>query len=139
MFALILLIVLTTAGCDMGSHAAGVYAPDTRAIVRVDYDYNGDGRIDVRTYMRNGIPARLEGDTNGDGVVDRWEYYDGSGALLRIGGSTQGDGREDTWVRTVGEERHVVDDLIRLEVRRILPRVRAFVDVLGEYLREIRL
>ena len=107
MFALIILILLTTAGCEIAPHASGVYAPETRVIVRVDYDYDGDGRIDVRTYMRNGIPTRLEGDTNGDGVVDRWEYYDASGALLRIGGSTEGDGREDTWVRTVGEERHV--------------------------------
>lgn len=107
MFGLILLIVLTTASCSNASHATGVYAPDSRAITRVDYDYNGDGRIDVRTYMRNGRPTRLEGDTNGDGIVDRWEYYDASGALLRIGGSTESDGREDTWVRTMGEERHV--------------------------------
>jgi hypothetical protein len=106
-FSIIILILLTTAGCSGAPHAGGVYAPDTRALVRVDYDYDGDGRVDVRTYMRNGIAARLEGDTNGDGVVDRWEYYDPSGALLRIGGSTEGDGREDTWVRTVGGERHV--------------------------------
>jgi hypothetical protein len=107
LFFVFFLLVLTIAGCQIGPHASGVYAPDTRALVRVDYDYDGDGRIDVRTYMRNGVPTRLEGDTNGDGVVDRWEYYDGSGALLRIGGSTEDDGREDTWVRSTGEERHV--------------------------------
>jgi hypothetical protein len=102
-----LLLLVVEAGCSMPPHASGVYAPDTRAIVRVDYDYDGDGRIDVRTYMRHGKPARLEGDSNGDGLVDRWEYYDASGSLLRIGGSSEGDGREDTWVRTAGDERHV--------------------------------
>jgi hypothetical protein len=106
-FSLILLILLTTAGCSAAPHASGVYAADTRAVIRVDYDYNGDGAIDVRTYMRDGVPVRLEGDTNGDGLVDRWEYYDGSGELIRIGGSTEADGREDMWVRTVGAERHV--------------------------------
>jgi hypothetical protein len=85
----------------------GVYAPDTRTLVRLDYDYNGDGRVDVRTYVRGGTPTRLEGDTDGDGLVDRWEYYAASGELLRIGGSTEADGREDVWVRMGGGERHV--------------------------------
>ena len=107
MIQILLLMLMTAAGCSSQPHAAGVYAPDTRAIVRVDYDYNGDGRVDVRTYMRDGRPTRLEGDTNADGLVDRWEYYDAAGALSRIGGSTIGDGREDTWVRTAGDERHV--------------------------------
>jgi hypothetical protein len=107
MFPVLLLLTLTWAGCSTQPHAAGVYTPDSRTLVRLDYDYNGDGQIDVRTYMRDGMPTRLEGDVDGDGVVDRWEYYDASGALLRIGASTEGDGREDTWVRTVGQERHV--------------------------------
>jgi hypothetical protein len=57
--------------------------------------------------MRDGKPTRLEGDTNADGLVDRWEYYDAAGALIRIGGSSAGDGREDTWARTNGDERHI--------------------------------
>jgi hypothetical protein len=107
LFAILLLVLMTAAGCSTQPRAAGVYAPGTRALVRVDFDYDGDGRIDVRTYMRDGTPTRLEGDTNGDGLVDRWEYYDASGALTRVGGSTAGDGREDTWLRAVGDERHV--------------------------------
>ena len=85
----------------------GVYAHDSRALVRLDYDYDGNGRIDVRTYMRGSKPMRLEADANGDGFVERWEYYDVNGALLRIGGSTQGDGREDTWMRIDGRQRIV--------------------------------
>ena len=86
---------------------AGVYAHDSRALVRLDYDHDGDGRIDVRTYMRSGRPVRLEADSNADGLVERWEYYDSTGTLLRIGGSTQDDGREDTWVRAEGVRRFV--------------------------------
>lgn len=93
--------------CSGPARAFGVYTHDTRVLVRVDYDYNGDGLIDVRTYMRGGRPVRLEGDTNGDGRVDRWEYYGASGELRRLGTSAQHDGREDTWVRTVDQERHV--------------------------------
>lgn len=85
-------------GCSGPERAFGVYAHDTRVLLRVDYDYDGDGAIDVRTYMRGGRPVRLEGDADGDGRVDRWEYYGPSGDLRRIGASSQHDGREDTWV-----------------------------------------
>ena len=104
---LLLLAVLLVAGCSTPARVHGVYAHDTRTLVRLDYDYNADGVIDVRTYMRGGVPVRLEGDANGDGRIDRWEYYSPGGELLRVGGSTQGDGREDTWARVVGGETHV--------------------------------
>jgi hypothetical protein len=104
-----LCFVLAIAACSRAprERVSGVYAHDSRALVRLDHDYDGDGRIEVRTYMREGRPVRLEGDGNGDHVVDRWEYYGHNGELLRIGGSTQGDGREDTWVRVEGDRRIV--------------------------------
>jgi hypothetical protein len=54
--------------------------------------------------MREGRPVRLEADKDGDGRIDRWEYYDGAGQLRRVGESSQRDGREDTWVSTSGAE-----------------------------------
>ena len=42
-----------------------IYDPATRELVRLDYDINGDGRIDVRTYMAGGRPVRLEGGAQG--------------------------------------------------------------------------
>lgn len=99
--------MLTLGGCTAPSRARGVYTHDTRVLVRLDYDYNADGLIDVRTYMRDGRPVRLEGDTDGDGRVDRWEYYGAAGELLRIGASSEDDGRVDTWIRTSADERHV--------------------------------
>jgi len=68
------------------------------AIRRLDYDTNRDGLIEMRTYLVDGRAARLEADGNGDGVIDRWEYYGADGSLTRIGTSTASDGREDTWV-----------------------------------------
>lgn len=102
-----LFVVLLLTGCSSPARVYGVYAHDTRVLLRLDYDYNADGVIDVRTYMRNGAPVRLEGDANGDGRIDRWEYYSSAGELLRVGGSTQGDGREDTWARVVDGDTHV--------------------------------
>jgi hypothetical protein len=104
-----LLAAVTMAACGRApaEQVSAVFAHDSRALVRLDYDYDGNGRIDVRTYMRQGRPVRLEGDRNGDGLVDRWEYYGRNGALLRIGGSTRDDGREDTWIHTEGDRRVV--------------------------------
>lgn len=103
----VLVLCSSACGTVAQERAAGVYAHDTRVLLRLDYDADGDGRVDARTYMHDGRPVRLEGDGNGDGAIDRWEYFGSDGRLLRIGGSTLGDGREDTWVRTVGEERIV--------------------------------
>ena len=75
-----------------------VYDPDTRTVTRLDYDADDDGRIDMRSYLQDGRGVRLEADGNGDGRVDRWEYYRPDGQLDRLGTSSQGDGRDDTWV-----------------------------------------
>jgi hypothetical protein len=108
-FVALVVVIGCAAGCRQQTPArvAGVYAHDSRRLVRLDTDYNGDGRIDARTYMRDGQPIRVEADGNRDGVIDRWEYYGRSGALLRIGASTRGDGLEDTWVAESGDERVV--------------------------------
>lgn len=39
---------------------------------------------------------RVEKDLNGNGEVDRWEYYE-DGVLVRIGLDNTGDGTADTW------------------------------------------
>ena len=41
--------------------------------------------------------VRVELDTNEDGVVDRWEYYNQAGTLEKVGTSQENDGRVDTW------------------------------------------
>ena len=102
---ILLLILACAAGCASSqSGATPIYDPATRELVRIDYDYNLDGVVDVRTFMRGGRPIRLEGDANGDGSVDRWEYYDPRGGLERLGASSRQDGIEDTWVYKSGDE-----------------------------------
>ena len=84
-----------------------VYDPDSRTVIRLDYDGDADGRIDIRSYLQNGRGVRLEADGNGDGRVDRWEYYRPDGQLDRLGSSSPDDGREDTWVVQNGSQMRV--------------------------------
>ena len=77
------------------------------AITRIDYDTDRDGRIDMRAYLVNGQTVRIEADGNGDGVIDRWEYYGADGRLDRLGTSSESDGVEDTWVTQSGDQMRV--------------------------------
>jgi hypothetical protein len=77
------------------------------AIRRIDYDTDRDGRIDMRAYLLNGRTVRIEADGNGDGVVDRWEYYGANSSLDRLGTSSESDGVEDTWVVQTGAQMRV--------------------------------
>ncbi len=100
-------VVALAAACSRGPAVTPVYDAKTHELVRLDYDYDGDGTADVHTYMSDGRPVRLEGDTNKDGVIDRWEYYDTKGQLDRLGASSRGDGVVDTWLRESGSDRQV--------------------------------
>ncbi len=105
------LTTITTTACSSESRqkVTPVYDPATRQLIRLDYDYDGNGLIDVRTHMYNGRPVRLEGDTDQDGHIDRWEHYGSEGRLERLGGSTEADGIEDSWAYPSGDD-------LRLEI-----------------------
>jgi hypothetical protein len=94
-------IVVAGASCAR-QRVAAVYDPDTHLVSRIDYDDEMSGRIAARTYFSNGRPVRLELDADGDGTIDRWEYYGVDGALVRLGRSSRNDGREDTWATQSG-------------------------------------
>lgn len=74
-----------------------IYDGHTRQLVRLDWDANGDGRIDQRTYTAGTTPLRSEIDGDGNGRVDRWEYVTPEGQVAYVGTSSGGDGVEDTW------------------------------------------
>src|SRR6266545_2371031 len=61
-----------------------VYDP-AGTIRRLDYDIDHDDDVDMRAYLERGRTVRIEADGNGDGIVDRWEYYGTDGHLERIG------------------------------------------------------
>ena len=100
------LLALAAGGCTQGA-AYPYYDPDTRLITRIDYDTDGDGRIEAHLYYYAGQAVRLEADGNGDGIVDRWEEYAREGELRRLGTSSAADGRVDTWARQTGTQLQV--------------------------------
>jgi hypothetical protein len=65
---------------------------------RLDWDANGDGRVDYRTYFVAGVAVRTEIDDNADARVDRWEYVAAGTELRLTGTASANDGVEDTWV-----------------------------------------
>ena len=84
-----------------------VYDTETHTAARLDYDADEDGRVEARLYLVQGTGRRIEADGDGNGRIDRWEYYDPAGTLTRIGLSAGNDGREDTWVVTTGPDMRV--------------------------------
>ena len=73
----------------------------------IELDLGFDGKTDTWSYYQltqneEGKPVnRLverRRDTNGDGVVDVWEYYT-KGVLVKIGTDSNGDGTPDVFVR----------------------------------------
>ena len=98
--------MLAGAGCAR-DRVSPVYDSDTRTVIRLDYDTDGNGGVDIRSYLEDGRGVRIEADGDGDGRVDRWEYYRPDGQLDRLGTSSQADGREDTWVVQNGNQLRV--------------------------------
>src|SRR6185295_10056050 len=80
MRSLILAIALTSAGCT-GSPVSGggallpVYDPVS-------------GKLQLLIAPKDG---------NGDGTIDRWDYYGPDRRLQKFGFSLQNDGKEDAW------------------------------------------
>jgi len=74
-------------------------------------DANKNGRIDTWTEMDGNRAVRSRIDTNEDGKVDRWEYYDQAGKVTKIGLSRQGGDRPDTWAYSAADGR-----IARMEV-----------------------
>lgn len=64
---------------------------------RLEVDSNGDGKPDrVSHHMGKKQPSLIDIDTDFDGRIDRWEYYDDAGQLTKIGASRRG-GAPDLW------------------------------------------
>jgi hypothetical protein len=74
-----------------------VYDQATGKLKQLQYDSDGDGRIDTWCFMDGSRVVRIEVDENEDGKIDRWEHYDVLGHLEKTGFSRSGDGFEDAW------------------------------------------
>ena len=58
-------------------------------------DKDLDGTDEVFFFYQNGTLRRVEEDSNGDGTIDIWEYYDQSEALVRTSKDLDFDGEPD--------------------------------------------
>ncbi len=67
-------------------------------ILRVEADTNGDGKMDEWVYYEAGIPVKGEKDLNADGKADTAMFYDVKGVIIRTEADTNGDGKIDEWV-----------------------------------------
>ncbi len=67
---------------------------DTAKASKVE-DSNRDGRPDVMTVSSGGRDACTAVDLNFDGKIDRYVYFDGSGAIRRVENDFDRDGRID--------------------------------------------
>ena len=84
---LIVLLLTCAAGTTLACDARGtgqaaplvapVYNQDTGKLEQLVSDRDGDGRAETRAFMDGAVLKRIEIDRNGDGAVDRWEYYSG--------------------------------------------------------------
>jgi hypothetical protein len=87
-----------------GKEIAAVY-DDRGRLAELRHDTTGDGQIDTRVFMEGPRAVRSEIDENGDGTVDRWEYYEpappgATGALVvlqRVERATRHDGKVSRW------------------------------------------
>ena len=70
---------------------------DGNALTEVRLDVDAQGREHTRVHVNGNEITRVDRDLNGDGRVDRWEYYDSAQQLAKIGFSLLGDGVLDAW------------------------------------------
>src|SRR6187399_1218376 len=73
------------------------YDTTTGKLTQLTYDANRNGKIDTWTDMDGARPLQSRIDTDEDGTIDRWEYYDEKGSLTKVGFSRQKNGNVDAW------------------------------------------
>ena len=98
------LLVLTNlvAGCSSADSAAfdrpkADYDAATGRLRRLTFDANQNGRNDAVSVMDGTRIDHIELDTDENGAVDRWEYYDADRHLVKVGISRQNDGIIDAF------------------------------------------
>ena len=69
----------------------------TGKLAEITYDKNKNGRIDTWVSMDGPRPVSARIDSDEDGNIDRWEYYDQNGRLERVGESRAKNGKVDMW------------------------------------------
>ena len=62
-------------------------------LTEVTYDRDKNGKVDTWVQIQEGRPVSAVLDTNENGVIDRWEFYDAAGRLTKAGESRADTGK----------------------------------------------
>ena len=95
--ALIIVIGCSSQPSRKVNQITPTYDDKTGKLTLLQYDSNGNGKVDTWSYMDGARVVRIETDEDEDGRIDRWEYYDANQKIERVGFSRLGDGKEDAW------------------------------------------
>jgi hypothetical protein len=63
-------------GADDGHRPTPTYNQQNGKLAELDFDRDGDGKIDTRAFMDGVLVKSIEIDRDGSGKPDRWEYYE---------------------------------------------------------------
>jgi hypothetical protein len=98
------LVAISVGACTSKQRAADarspfnpVYDKKTGKLTMLTFDSKKAGKIDTWSYMDGTRIVRIEIDRDGDGKVDRWEYYGADQKVEKIGLSRSNDGKVDAW------------------------------------------
>lgn len=81
----------------VGKEATAKYDPNSGRLERLDVDTNKNGRLESFSYWDGSRLIRIEIDKDEDGRIDRWEHYDDANKMISLGSSSRDDQVEDTW------------------------------------------
>jgi hypothetical protein len=70
---------------------------DGTTVKEVQLDVDAKGREHTIAHVNGTEITRVDRDLDGDGRVDRWEYYDAARQLVKVGFSMANDGVLDAW------------------------------------------
>jgi len=92
-----LLTAVATLDCSPRSSGTPTpqYDPDTGHLRTLAYDANHSGRNNAVAYMNGSRIQRIELDLDGNGKVERWDFYGDDGKLAKVGLSQRNDGVMD--------------------------------------------
>src|ERR1700675_3799091 len=87
--ALVLLLGLPLGACGSDQsqtrkNIEPLYDQQTGRLKQLNYDSKNSGKFDTVSYMDGARVLRIEIDTDGDGKVDRWEYYGADQKLAKV-------------------------------------------------------
>ena len=94
---------------DDGKEDAWSFARADGSIQRIDISLARDGKVTRREYYENAVMVRAEEDSDADGVVDKWETYEGD-RLLSVAFDATHRGKPDR--RLI----YAADGAVRVEI-----------------------